>query len=95
MSTQIQNELLSLDYIYQGQPFVEVPLDNVELGGLDVAYQGSPFFVSSPSPLDYYDIFVKVNGGWKQVYEIYFRINGSWKTVNDVQMKSTGTWKAI
>lgn len=38
-----KNQLQTLDYIYKGQPFVNIVSNNQETYNLDIVYQGQPF----------------------------------------------------
>jgi hypothetical protein len=44
MALPTKTDLLTMDYSYQGQPFVDVPAqDSIVLSTMDYTYQGQPF----------------------------------------------------
>jgi len=50
MSLPTSTDLETMDYSYQGQPFVDVPArSDIDTTTMDYSYQGQPF-VTNPAP---------------------------------------------
>ncbi len=59
MTLPTNTDLLTLNYSYQGQPFVHIPAKSgMNLSSMDYSFQASPFMGNSESPS-----FVKTIGG--------------------------------
>lgn len=84
-----KTDLSTLDYVYQGQPFVQVEAKTLNTNTLDVVYQAQPFFAVGAG----LNVFVKVAGVWKEAVAMYVKNAGVWKTVVDVSVKVGGVWK--
>jgi hypothetical protein len=91
-----RDNLTSLDYVYLGQPFVQVEAKSLSSQNLDIVYLGQPFvgqpFVgAAPS-----NVYVNINGTWKQASYVYVNVNGVWKSAigNKLSVKVGVSWKS-
>lgn len=82
MSIVNKSSLLSLDYVFNGQPFVQVEAQTLNTQSLNITYLGQPFVGAFDDivPTDS-NVYVKVDGQWKQATAIYVNINGQWEQV--------------
>ena len=91
-----RNNLDSLDYVYQGQPFVQVEAKtsfSIKTKKLDIVYRGQPFVAASPPPSS--NVYANVNGTWKQASQLYINVNGVWKDIEDdlIYVKIGSSWR--
>lgn len=87
------NDLASLNYVYQGAPFVQVEATAINTTSLDVAYQGAPFVAVGPIVAAGLNVYVRVAGAWKQASAMFVRVSGSWKSVASVSTRVGGAWR--
>jgi len=89
------NNLNSLDYVYLGQPFVQVEAKSLSSQNLDIVYQAQPFVGAAGNP-PLPNVYVNVNGTWKQASQVYVNVSGVWKdVVNDkLYVKIGASWKS-
>ena len=87
-----RDNLTSLDYVYLGQPFVQVEAKSLSSQNLDIVYQAQPFVGALPPS----NVYVNVNGTWKQASQVYVNVSGVWKdVVNDkLYVKIGASWKS-
>lgn len=83
--------LASLDFVYQGAPFVQVEAKAINTTSLDTAYQGAPFVAVGPIASS--NLWVNVNGNWKIPSNIYVNVNGNWKSAISVGGNISNIWK--
>jgi len=84
-----KTSLSTLDYVYLGQPFVQVEAKTLNTTNLDTVYQAQPFVAVGAG----LNVFVNVSGTWKEATAMYVNSAGTWKTVVDVSVNVGGTWK--
>ena len=90
-----KDNLDSLDYVYLGQPFVQVEAKSLSSQNLDIIYLGQPFVASAPASIGS-NVYVNINGTWKQASQVYVNVSGAWKdVVNDkLYVKIGASWKS-
>lgn len=90
MATPTTTDVKSLDYPYQGQPFVRVPAkDGFNTNTLDYPYQGQPFIAQPDS-----------SGGGEVGYTgniktVLGTTRASVKSANSVAIDSVKTWLGL
>ena len=97
MSLPNKDNLIPLDYAYLGQPFVQVEAKSLNTQTLDVAYLGQPFVGAAGISLPVEpNVYVNVEGTWKQADRVYVNVNGIWKDVVDdrLYVKVGASWKS-
>ena len=96
MALPNRDNLDSLDVVYLGQPFVQVEAKSLSSQNLDIVYLAQPF-VGAPADavLVSSNVYVNVNGTWKQASQVYVNISGVWKDVVDdkLYVNVAGSWK--
>lgn len=87
------DNLDSLDYVYLGQPFVQVEAKTLNTQTLDVVYLGQPFVGAAPPSTS--NVYVNVNGTWKQASQVYVNVSGIWKDVvsDKLYVKVGSSWR--
>ena len=90
MALPSRTDLSTLDYVYQGAPFVQVEAKALATESLDVVYQAMPFF--GVGSLFNVNLWIKLSGVWKKANALYYNKNGTWKTVTSVSVKIAGNW---
>lgn len=87
MSIPNKINLSTLDYVYQGQPFVFVEAKSLNTSTLDTVYQAQPFVGAT------LDVWVNINGTWKNPSNMYVNVNGEWKSISSLNVNVSGSWK--
>jgi hypothetical protein len=87
-------DLITLDYAYLGQPFVQVQNNCGNTQSLDTAYLAQPFVGAGSSVTS--NVYVNVNGTWKQACQVFVNVSGSWKAVqgDTLYPNKTLSWKS-
>lgn len=94
MTLPNKDSLVTMDYAFQGGPFVNVEAKSLSTETMDIAYQAQPFFGIGPAAAAALNVYVKVSGVWKQATAMYVRASGAWKEVDTVSVNDSGTWKS-
>lgn len=94
MTLPNKDDLNSLDIIYLGQPFAQIEAKNLSSQNLDIVYLAQPFVGAAPPPPP--NVYVNINGTWKQAYQVYVNVSGVWKNVvdNKLNVKVGASWKS-
>ena len=88
-------DLASLNIAYLGEPFVHVEAKPLDTETLDVTYLGSPFVAVGPSStVTGLNIYVKIEGVWKQANSMYVKDGGIWKVVSSISTRQNGVWRS-
>lgn len=87
-------DLTTLDYAYLGQPFVQVQDNCGNTQSLNTAYLAEPFVGAGSSITS--NVYVNVNGTWKQACRVYVRVSGAWKEVqgDTLYVNKSAVWKS-
>lgn len=95
MALPDRDNLTSLDVVYLGQPFVQVEAKSLSSQNLNIVYLAQPF-VGATAPPSPPNVYVNVNGTWKQASQLYANVNGVWKDVVDdkLNVKVGSSWKS-
>ena len=96
MALPNSNDLTSLDYVYLGQPFVQVETTSLSSQNLDIVYLGQPFVGATSSSFSTSNVYVNINGIWKQASQVYVNVSGVWKELVDdkLYVKIGASWKS-
>lgn len=94
MALPRNTDLATLDFVYLGQPFVQVEAKSLSSTSLDVVYLAQPFVAVGPTATTGLNVYIKVSGVWKQASAMYVKVSGIWKSVSSVQTKISGVWKS-
>ena len=87
-----KTDLSTLDYAYQGAPFVNVEAKPLATASLDVAYQGAPF-AALAALAQSLNVYVRASGLWNQATALFVNVSGTWKSVTTLSVNAAGTWK--
>jgi hypothetical protein len=87
-------DLITLDYAYLGEPFVQVQNNCGNTQSLNTAYLAQPFVGAGSSVTS--NVYVNVNGTWKQACQVFVNVSGSWKAVqgDTLYPNKTLSWKS-
>ena len=105
MPAKTSGDLLTLDYVNGGRPYVKVPSKNIS--SEDVSINGLPanfqkFGAASPpsgsiDPSTYTTTYVKVNSTWQQVYKLHGNIainqSGTWRYGDSLGIRVGEYWR--
>jgi hypothetical protein len=93
MSLPNKDNLISLDYVHLGQPFVQTQAKaSLDTQSLDIVSLAQPFVGAKVDS----NVYANINGTWKRADIIYVNINGTWKEINSnkLYVKVGSTWKS-
>ena len=93
MSLPNRDNLTSLDFVYLGQPFVQVEAKDLSSQNLDIVYLGQPFVGAAPTAQTS-NVYINVNGTWKQASQVYVNVSGDWKVSSGISAKVGASWKS-
>lgn len=93
MALPNRDNLDSLDVVYLGQPFVQVEARRLFSENLNIVYNAQPF-VGAPAPTP--NVYVNINGTWKQAFDIFVNVSNVWKNVDNdkLYVKVGASWKS-
>ena len=88
--------LKTMDYAFQGQPFVDVPAkDTVDIKTMDYAYRAQPFVRNYGAAAVGINMQINIGDVWKDATGIQINIGDVWKTVTKVELNVGDVWKTI
>lgn len=90
------DNLKSLDYGFDGSPFVNVPAKTgMNLGSMDYAYAGQPFVPNPDAATSGNVKQINIADSWKTITGMQINISDSWKAVASLKINIGDSWKVV